>query len=155
MAEFIAITTQEEFDARIKERLDRAENKWKEKYEKYSSPEDVANTSKEFQDKIDQLTADLTAANDKITNHDTELAERDRRIAEFEIRTTKNKVAQAKGLSWDAVDFLHGTTEEEISESADKLKKITGAMIAPMRNNEPAPEDKDSRYRNLAKSLKK
>lgn len=155
MAEFTPITTQEELDAVIKDRLNRQRASFEDKYKDFLSPEDVASTSEEYKSQIEKLTADLADATSKLSEHDAKIAERDKTIAEFQNRAIKNKVAHEFGMDWNAVDFLHGSNEDEIRESAEKLKRLTGTAVAPMRNTEPVVDDKKASYRSLVQNLTK
>ena len=52
MADFKAITNQEEFDAAIKDRLERAERKIREEYKGWTSPDDLKKLAKAVEGKI-------------------------------------------------------------------------------------------------------
>ena len=55
MGEFTPIATQEEFDAAIKDRLSRAEEKFSKKYEGYMSADDVSKLKQDYELKINGL----------------------------------------------------------------------------------------------------
>lgn len=65
MAEFQPITTQEEFDAAVKERLKRAEEKYSKKYEGYISPDEMDKTKKDYDAQIADLNNAISAAKKK------------------------------------------------------------------------------------------
>lgn len=153
--EFKVIETQEDFDAAIKHRLEKQRRSLEENFKSYSSPEDVANLTKELNDKIEGLSADLAAANEKITAFDAEKAELNSKINDFTIKAAKIKIANESGLPYDAVAFLQGANEDEIRESAEAFKKITGNFVPPMQSKEPAGKDGKEAYRSLARNLKK
>ena len=132
MAEFTAITTQEAFDAAIKDRLARAEEKYTKKYEGYLSGDDV----RKLKDGYDKQIADLQAAADatakKYADIDKQIAEKDAKIKGYETASVKARIAHETGLPYDAVGFLQGEDENAIRESANALKALTG-------NRQPAP----------------
>ena len=63
------------------------------------------------------------------------------------------------GLSYDAVDFLQGSTEEEIQKSAESLKDLVGTKTAPLAAEAPIPgNDKDAKsvaLRSMVRDLAK
>jgi hypothetical protein len=73
----------------------------------------------------------LNEANEKITNHENDLAERDTKIKAYETRSVKMRIANEAGLSYEAIDFLQGDDEESIRKSADVLKGLVGKQPAP------------------------
>ena len=83
MAEFTVINTQEEFNERIKERLQREA----EKYEKYTSPEDLEKINAEHKKEIDKL-------NETITTHKKDIADRDAKIKGYETDSAKTRIAR-------------------------------------------------------------
>lgn len=57
-------------------------------------------------------------------------AERDdlqRQLGQTRLEALKSQVAIAKGLSAEAMEFLSGSTQEELEANADKLKRMIGA----------------------------
>lgn len=152
MADFTPINTQEEFDSAIKDRLERQ----KSKFEKYSSPEDVATMQAEYNSKIEKLSSDLEAMSKKVSKYDADIAERDTKIKGYETRATKSKIAREYGLSYEAIDFLSGDDEETIKTSAEALKKLMGAQVAPTKSYEPTQQsDKTSALRTMVQNMNK
>jgi hypothetical protein len=154
MAEFTPITSQEQFDSMVKERLARNDEKWAKKYEGYISPEDVKS---KYDKQIADLTTSLDAAAKKQAAHDKELADRDAQIKTYETRANRARIAHEEGLSYDAIDFLKGDTEAEIKASASALKNLMGSRKP---NPDFTPDEKvatggDTRaaMRKLAQSL--
>lgn len=158
MAEFQPITTQEEFDAAVKERLKRAEEKYSKKYEGYISPDEMDKTKKDYDAQIADLNNAISAAQKKAEKFDADLAERDSKIKAYETSAIKSRVAHEVGLSYDSIEFLKGEDEESIKKSAETLKGLIGqsAPTAPL-----ATEDKpsstlsssDTAMRSLARGL--
>lgn len=158
MAEFQPITTQEEFDAAVKERLKRAEEKYSKKYEGYISPDEMEKAKKDYDAQIADLNNAISAAQKKAEKFDADLAERDSKIKAYETSAIKSRVAHEVGLSYDSIEFLKGEDEESIKESAETLKGLIGqsAPTTPL-----ATEDKpsstlsssDTAMRSLARGL--
>lgn len=158
MAEFQPITTQEEFDAAVKERLKRAEEKYSKKYEGYISPDEMDKTKKDYDAQIADLNNVISAAKKKAEKFDADLAERDSKIKAYETSAIKSRVAHEVGLSYDSIEFLKGEDEASIKESAEALKGLIGqsAPTTPL-----ATEDKpsstlsssDTAMRSLARGL--
>lgn len=136
MAEFTAITTQEEFDAAIKSRLERERNKYSEQLAGF---DETKNQLAEAQKQINDLSNALKDANDKVANHDAEIAERDTKIRSYEIDSVKTKVANEMGLSYEAIGFIQGDDEDTIRKSAEGLKNLVGTKaVAPLKSDEPS-----------------
>ena len=155
MADFKIINTQEEFDNAIKDRLSRAEQKIRDEFKGWTSPEDLKKIT-------DQHAADLTKLNDshaeelkKYAGYDEKFTQQATRIHELEVGALKTRIANEKKLPWDAVEFLQGDDEKAITESADRLSKLAGAshQIGITRNTEDASGAKDQVWRELASAL--
>lgn len=111
--EFKPITTQEEFNTAIKERLERER-------QKYADYEDLKG-------QVGTLT----------TERDTykqQVEDRDAKIRKYETDSVKTRIAQEKGLPASMASRLTGETEEEITQDADNLAQIfrTAKGTAPM-----------------------
>lgn len=121
MADFKAITTQEEFDEAIKARLERQEKTIAARYSDYDALKLAAakhdeerrswhSQAQETADKIKTLTADLEAAKKTIKEHET--------------RALKISIAAEVGLPAGLTDRLAGNTAEEIRKDAESLKAV-------------------------------
>jgi hypothetical protein len=65
----------------------------------------------------------------------TKAATAESRATSAETKLMRYEVAIEKGVPSNAMDFLTGTTREELEQSADKLKSLIGS------NGEPPPPD--------------
>jgi len=146
MTDFKPINTQEEFDERIKERISRTEKKVREEYKDWLSPEDVQKLK-------DSHAEDLK----KYEGYDEKFTAQQTRIHELEVGALKTKIAIGKKLPMDAIEFLQGDDEKSITESADKLSKLSAPTFNGFtRNTEPKVDTSaDSVYRELASELAK
>lgn len=152
MADFTVIETQEQFDAAIKDRLGREKAKFAEQLAGYD--ETKAKLS-DAEKQIADLTEALTTANEKVSGFNEQIAERDKKIADYATRAAKTQIAHEMGLSFDAIDFLKGETEEEIRSSAESLKNLVGAQkVAPLASNDGANLDpKEAALRGMLQDL--
>lgn len=155
MSEFVAITSQEQLDAVIGDRLKRSEEKWQKKYEGYISPDDFNAKTSDLQKQLTDATNALDGASKKIATHEKEIAERDSKIKGYEVSALKHRIAHDNGLSYDAVDFLQGEDEESIKASADKFKTLMGkSHSTPEFKNEPeVSNSNNASIKKLAQSL--
>lgn len=150
MSEFVAITSQEQLDSVIGDRLKRSEEKWQKKYEGFVSPTDFEEKTKGMQSEIDILKAEKEALT-------TKNAEFEKNIKTYQISDMRRKIADENGISHDAVDFIQGDDEESMKASAEKLKSlIVKPSFSPSFRNEPAVnEEKNGSMVKLARSLSK
>lgn len=139
MSEFTPITTQEQFDYAIKERLERANKK----YEGYISPQDLEKIRADYDKQIADLNSAAEASAKKYANFEKELAERDSRIKGFETASIKTRVAHELGLPYGASEFLKGDDEASIKESAEAFKKLQGSSTS---TNTVTPVFRDSAF---------
>ena len=159
MAEFTTITTQEQLDSIIGERLARE----KEKYKDYESLKEQVEKQKDYQElknqletannSISGLNAQLEEQNGKITGFNTEKAELLTKIKGYETNSAKMRIAQEVGLPLELIDRLTGDDEEALKEDAHKLIKFVGASTAPLGDTEPKQGDNKSAYKKLLKGL--
>jgi len=145
MSEFTPITTQEDLDKIIQSRLAR-------ETAKYADYDDIKS-------QLGKATKDLTDLQGKYADLDKTSKEKDTKIASYEADALKTKVAVGKKLPLELRDFLQGSTEEELSKSADILLKFGGqakggdpsAQLEP----DPAKNAAEAEKRNLLKQIRK
>ena len=135
MSEFKAIETQEELDNIIKDRLDRNTKKITaevtKQFEGYISPDDAAKSRKSLEEKIEELTKEITAK-------DTSIADLTAKNTEYETAAVKAKIAREYGIPAELADRISGTNENEYKADAEALAKFVSASkpTAPMYNGE-------------------
>lgn len=147
---FEPITTQEQLDGIIKERLKRDRETQSKRYEGWISPEDhqkaVDAANKAFADYKtahagdEKTIADLTAANKA-----------------YETAALKGRVAHEVGLSYEWIPRISGDDEEAIRADAESLKQLVGTQTAPplpMKSTETDPVDtKNAQFRSILNNL--
>ncbi len=152
MADFTPIETQEQFDAAIKDRLGREKAKYSEQLAGF---EETKTKLSEAEKQIADLTDAMTAANEKISGFESQIKERDDKIADYATRAAKTQIAHEFGLPFDAIEFLKGDNEDEIRKSAESMKSLVGATkVAPLATNDGANLDpKESALRGMLQDL--
>jgi len=141
--EFKIIETQEQLDAVIKGRLEREREKSSGQIEELTKKLETQTT--ESQRQISELTQALNSAKEEKGNFDKLIEEKDATIKKYELHSVKTQVAHELGLSYEAVEFLQGSNEEEIRKSAESLKNIVGAKAAPLATEPLVPNEKDAK----------
>lgn len=137
--DFTPITTQEQFDAAIKDRLNRERDSFAKKYEGYVSPDDLTKVKNEYAKQIADLTKDAEAKAKKYADYDKKIADRDAKIKGYETDSVKTRIAHETGLPYELAGRLSGSTEEEIRKDAESLVKLVGSTqtkTAPMADPE-------------------
>lgn len=139
MAEFEPITTQEQLDSIIGDRLKRDRETRAKKYEGWVSPED-------HQSALDTLTRDLDAQ--KAANAQLTAANR-----QYQAASVKSRIADEIGLDRRLVGRLNGETEDDIRKDAQALKEIFHAAKAPAPLGDPEPPIPNQQTAGLKKIL--
>lgn len=140
MSEFKIIETQEQLDGIIKERLERAEKRWTDKYSGYLSPEEVEAKTGELNRKIEELGNSLIGAGDKAKADAESIASLEAKVKTYETASVKSRIAHEVGIPYELANKLSGETEEDIRKDAEAFKPfVTQKAVAPLRN----PESQD------------
>ena len=156
MSEFTAITTQEEFDARIRERLKQKDEAAAKKYEGYMSAAEVEQLKAGYDKQISDLTRSIEGYSKEKESWEKALAEKDTAIKAYESHSVKTRIANELGLPYDAIDFIKGEGEDDIRKSAETLKALTGNRTMPLANPEPGVKGADPKtaaWQSMAKTL--
>lgn len=135
MGDFKAITTQEEFDAAIAERIKREKETLAKKYEGYLSPTDAAEKEKAHKMAVDDLKGKLEKLQKDAEGHDKTVQELNDKIKGYETDSVKTRIAHETGLPYEMARRLTGDTEEAIRKDAEALSKLVGGA----GNNEAPP----------------
>lgn len=149
MSEFKPITTQEEFDAAIKERLSREKAK-------YSDYDQLKSRVTELETENVGLKSTIEANNQSKADADKQLEEMQNQIAGYETASLRTRVALQYGLPYDLADRLQGTDEESFKADAERLAGYMkrAQPVAPVRETEPVLEKTENTlYKNLIQGL--
>ena len=136
MSEFKPITTQEEFDAAIKERLSREKAK-------YSDYEQLKSRVTELETENVGLKSTIETTNQSKADTDKQLEELQNQIAGYETASLRTRVALQYGLPYDLADRLQGTDEDSFKADAERLAGFIKRTqpVAPIRETEPQVGD--------------
>lgn len=149
--EFTPITTQEEFDRAIGERLKRE----KEAYRKEMDELKSKNTAYEKQ--LGELKSSHDDLIKKTADYDKTVAELNGKVSSYEIASLKARIAHEKGIPYELANRLTGDDEKTLREDAESLSKLIDKRTPapPLKSTEPpAGDGKDSAYKTLLNGLK-
>lgn len=149
MSEFKPITTQEEFDAAIKERLSREKAK-------YSDYDQLKSRVTELETENVGLKSTIEANNQSKADADKQIEEMQNQISNYETASLRTRVALQYGLPYDLADRLQGTDEESFKADAERLAGYMkrAQPVAPVRETEPVLEKTENKlYKNLIQGL--
>ena len=126
------ITTQEEFDAAIKERLEREDKKVRAEYADY---ETIKESNTKLTADVEKANKDLKDAQTKVAEHETTIEGLNAKVKQYERDSAKTKAALAAGLPADMASRLQGETEDDLKKDAENLAKIFGEKkkTAPLK----------------------
>lgn len=159
MADFTPIETQEQFDAMVKDRVERAKRTAAKEFEERLKESDG------MRDQLEHSKTELESLKTKIKELETAKADGEKMAAELTANLAKEKASAVKmraaieaGLPVEFADRLSGDDEEAIKADAATMAKFMGAKhpTAPMFNNEEAPKDpKKAGYLEMVRSVRK
>ena len=151
--EFTPITTQEQFEAAMKDRMDR----YAKKFEGYTSPDDLAKIKSDYDGQIATLTKTAEEKAKKYAGYDKELAERDAKIKGYETASVKTRIAHEVGLPYELSGRLSGETEDDIRKDAESLVGLIGKghQTAPLASSETTEDKVKTAVKQLSEKLKK
>lgn len=164
MSEFKPITTQEEFESRLSERLEQKGRSVTKQFEGYTSPTDLEKIKKDFQTQITTLNGQLENAQNEVSKKfegymspaelETLKREYEEKIAKYETDSVKTRIAIETGLPLELKERLRGTTEDEIREDAKMLCQFaTSKRVAPLGTSEIEGGGNDKHLKKLLSSL--
>lgn len=153
MAEFTPINTQDEFDERIKERLERERRTTAEKYNDY---EEIKKKNEEYEAKIGELNDSLSEANGKVKEHEETISGLNGKVKKYESDSVKTRIAHEAGIPYELASKLSGETEDEIRKDAETFSKfISSKPSAPLASNDPDDiDEKTVAMKNMLDGLK-
>lgn len=163
MGEFTPITTQEQLEAVLKDRLERQSKKFEsekadieKKYSGYMASDDVTKLKQSYEDQI----KDLNTKIDEGASVQTELDNAKKQIEAQKIDSLRIKTALENGIPYEFADRLKGTTAEELTADAKLFAKSftrpAGQHTQPAYNGESKDIDAVSaRFYELNPKLKK
>ena len=111
--------TQAELDAIIAERLKRE----REKYKDYA---DLKKAAEEYQKLKESQMSEQEKLQAKLAEYERQILEKEREAAEARLESLRLKILDEMGLPKAWATRIFGTTEEEIRQDAEELKRLLG-----------------------------
>lgn len=150
MENFKAITTQEEFDKMIADRLKREADKYQEKISKLEEE----NTA--LKEQVSENGSALESSKTELEELTKAIAEKESKISSYELAKLKTTIALKNGIPYDLADRITGSNEEELLEDAKRLAEFVSKPTAtpPLKSTEPKGSAYDSRDAALLKMTK-
>lgn len=153
MADFTPITTQEELDRIIGDRLKREKDATSKKYADYDT---LKASNADLSTKLAAAQKASADAAEKYKGYDQKVADLEKKVHGYEIDSVKTRVALSSGLPYEMASRLRGETEEDIQKDADSLKGIWKTQNhQPMAAPEPDVSGADSKKAALKEMLHK
>lgn len=159
MSEFKAITTQEEFDKAIQDRLNRQketlENQYKESSKKFADYEQLRTRNAELETQVGTLQKTVEDSKTSSANYDKQLKELNAKITGYETTSMRTKIALQHGLPYEFASRLIGEDENSIIEDAKKIAEFIGKSepVPPLKDTEPNISGTDGAYKSLLENL--
>lgn len=162
MEEFKPITTQEELNAVIGDRVTKAraserktvEEEFTQKYADYDS---IKSKLAEKENRITELGKELEQAKNAGSTNDEKIKELQAKVQKYESDSVKTRIAQELGLDAGLANRLTGETEEDIRKDAEALKGIVGSTSVQRINYNPestAKDEENAALKNMLQAMK-
>lgn len=148
---FEPITTQEEFDEMIVERLNRQKENILKNYEDY---EQLKKDRENLQNELLVMRKTVDAHIAEKENHSKELEALNAKIKGYELGRMKMKIALENDIPYSLADRLKGEDEESITRDAKIMSEFVskGKPAAPLKSTEPKI-GKDASYKKLLENM--
>lgn len=147
--DFTPITTQEDFDRIIKERLERERKK-------FADYDEIKKKNTEYEETIATMTKAAEESSKKYANYEKEKQEMQGKLKGYETNSVKMRIAHEYNIPFELANRLSGENEEDIKNDAQTLSKyLSGAsQTAPLRDSEtPVGESKQEALRAFTNTL--
>lgn len=159
MAEtFTPIESQEQFDAMVHDRVERAKRSTaKEFEEKLKGLESIKKDLEAKEENIKTLQAKLKDAEEAAGGAAKEKAEMMAQLESANIETLKMRIAAEAGIPMDFASRLNGTDAESIAADAENVKKaVMKAHVAPLGSYDATPPEDSTRaaLRQMIRTMK-
>ena len=138
---FEAITTQEQLDGVIKDRLEREREKFA-GFEDYKKKAGEYDELKKKADGYEATIADYKKAvdgDDKTLGYKKQLEELKGKVKGYETSSVKMRIAHENGIPYELAERLSGDDEEAIKKDAESMAKFlkSSGRRAPLASTEP------------------
>lgn len=155
--EFTPIESQEQFDAMVKERVERAKKSTAKEYE--AQLKDLEGIKEQLATKDEEITALKAKIGDfeseKKTSEES-IQGMQKELSELKLKALKTQIAMDNNLPPDMADRIKGDDEEAMRADAEKLASYVNKRVAPSFRNDDAPKDSaEEGYREMARFLER
>ena len=136
---FEPITSQDQLDKIIGERVRREREATAKKYADY---DEVKAKVGEYEKQITDLSKTLDKSSKQIADYEAEKKEMNDKILAYETSSVKMRIARETGLPYELAERLSGSTEGEIRKDAKDLAQYVSKVNAapPLKTTEPPIE---------------
>ena len=128
--EFTPITSQEQLDSVIGDRLKRERETVTKKYADYN---DLKSRVSDYETQVAALQASLDESAQKIAGYEAEKSELTSRISAYEASSVRMRIAREVGIPYELADRLSGDSEDAIREDAKNFSQYL------VKNSTPPP----------------
>ena len=141
--EFTPIETQEQFDAMVKDRVERAKKSAAKEFEtQLKDLEQLKESVTAKETEIGTLKAKITDLEAEKKTSGESYQSMQKELSAVKLSALKQRIAIDAGIPLEMADRLNGEDEESIKEDAEKVKGFIGAKhVAPSFKTEEVPTD--------------
>lgn len=141
--EFTPIETQEQFDAMVKDRVERAKKSAAKEFEtQLKDLEQLKESVTAKETEIGTLKAKITDLEAEKKTNGESYQSMQKELSQVKLSALKQRIAIDAGIPLEMADRLNGEDEESIKKDAEKVKGFWGAKhVAPSFKTEEVPED--------------
>lgn len=159
MAEFTPITTQEQLDKVIGERIAGVKAKYEgfDDYKKKAEDYDALKAKSDgFERQIATLNKEINGDGEKNLGYKKQLEEAQGKIKGYETSSLKMRIAHENGIPYELAGRLSGSDEEEIKKDAETMAKFLRKKdVPPLAGGDPQKiDDKKTAMKSMLASLK-
>jgi predicted DNA binding CopG/RHH family protein len=153
MADFTPITTQEEFDRAITDRIKRERETLSKKYADY---DELKERNATYEKQLGELKSSLEESTKKTSEYEKTVADLTGKISSYELTSLKTRIAHEMGIPYELAGRLTGDDEKSLRADAESFSKLvtTGKSTPPLKSTEPSGDGKDAEYKKLLNGLK-
>lgn len=153
MGEFKPITTQEELDSIIGERLKRQKESISKQYTDY---EELKTKNVDLEKELTELKKSLESSTSSKTELEKQIEELTGKVKAHDLSSLKIKYALENGIPYNLAGRISGDDEESIKADAESLSDFFKSQTPPppLKNTETNTKGEDVAYQNILKGLK-
>ncbi|MFT4445570.1 DUF4355 domain-containing protein [Parvimonas sp. G1967] len=153
MGEFKPITTQEELDSIIGERLKRQKESISKQYIDY---EELKTKNVDLEKELTELKKSLESSTSSKTELEKQIEELTGKVKAHDLSSLKIKYALENGIPYNLAGRISGDDEDSIKADAQSLSDFFKSQTPPppLKSTETNTKGEDVAYQNILKGLK-